>query len=437
MPPLYYFLLHGWGLVSQELGWLRLLSLILSIGVVIVSYLWMCRLAGRQVGLLTAFIVAISPLQIYHAQDLRPYALLSLTILSYWYFFLRLWQDGKKQQVLNWIGLILASLASLYTHNLAGFMLLPPYFFLLFRKNWKWLLKLGGLHLITLLFFLPWLMVLPGQIEKIQTAFWTPRPGIVEVFQTTLMWASNLPLSEPLLLIASVLVISSFILVIMETWRARRRLGDLTFVLWCSFLPGLLLFVISYIMRPVYVSRGMLATYLALDGLAAWVVWQGWQKGGGKLLLGALVLAAAVTLPYQITYLEFPRSPFEKAMTDLTPQVQEGDVILHDIKLSFFPSLFYAPDLPQKFLADIPGSSNDTYAVGSQEAMQLFPDENIEVGSEGANRVIFIMFEQTRMDYLALGLTEHPALAWLNDHGKVEKVETWTDLKAYFYRMEP
>ena len=210
MPPLYYFLLHGWGLISQELGWLRLLSLILSIGVVLVSYLWMCRFAGRQVGLFTAFIVAISPLQIYHAQDLRPYALLSLTILSYWYFFLRLWQDGKKQQVFNWMGLILASLASLYTHNLAGFMLLPPYFFLLFRKNWKWLLKLGSLHSVTLLLFLPWLMVLPGQIEKIQTAFWTPRPGVVEVFQTILMWASNLPLSDPLLWIASVLVFSSF-----------------------------------------------------------------------------------------------------------------------------------------------------------------------------------------------------------------------------------
>ncbi|MDO8969156.1 MAG: glycosyltransferase family 39 protein, partial [Saprospiraceae bacterium] len=84
MPPLYYFLLHGW-IQSGGLGlaWLRLLSVLLNLGGVLFLYGITVRLAGDRAGLWAAFLSAISPLQIYHAQDLRMYALLVLCQLGY------------------------------------------------------------------------------------------------------------------------------------------------------------------------------------------------------------------------------------------------------------------------------------------------------------------------------------------------------------------
>jgi mannosyltransferase len=69
MPPLYYFLLHGWMQAGGPgLVWLRLLSVLLNLGSLLFLYGLTTRLAGEKAGLWSAFLCAISPLQIYHAQ---------------------------------------------------------------------------------------------------------------------------------------------------------------------------------------------------------------------------------------------------------------------------------------------------------------------------------------------------------------------------------
>lgn len=437
MPPLYYFLLHGWGLVSGELWWLRLFSVSLSLASIGLLYGVTRRLAGENAGLWAALLAAISPLQIYHAQDLRMYALTTCLVMGYLYFFVRLWQREGRQRIGDWAGVILCSAAAFYAHNLAGFLLLSPYVFLLFRKAWKLIFRLGLAHTASLVLFSPWLNLLPGQVEKIQVAFWTPRPGVVEVIQAGLLSAANLPLASNWLLTAAILSLGSLCLVGLEWWRRRKNLGGVALLAWAAVLPGLLLFLLSYLMRPLFVPRAFLAAYLAWDGLAGWAIWQAWKKGGGKVLLGLFVLAAGVTLPYQLTFSNFPRSPFQAAMVDLAAEQQAGDVIIHDNKLSFFPAHFYAPGLAQKFLGDEPGSTNDTYAAISQQAIGLIPQESLEQAAEGYERVIYLVFMQTLADFEALGASQHPGLAWLESRGRLERVESWNDFQAYTYRMEP
>ncbi len=436
MPPLYYFLLHLWGMVSWDLWWLRLLSVILSLVSVALIYQITCKLADVQAGLFASVLAAISPLQIYHAQDLRMYALTTCLVMGNFYFFIRIWQIQGKQRVADWLGLILCSAGALYAHNLAGFLLLFPYGFLLLRKAWKWILKLGLAHIFSLILFSPWITRLPDQVEKIQRAFWTPRPGIVEVVQAGLLSASNLPLAEDWLIPAAILSLGAISLVLVELWRGRRKLGDVRLLIWCATLPGMILFVMSYLMRPLFVPRAFLAAYLALDGLAGWAIWQAWKQGGGKILLGLFILAATLTLPYQLTFSEFPRSPFQAAMADMTAERQAGDVILHDNKLSFFPAFYYAPGLEQKFLADESRTANDTYALASQQAIGLVPQANLSEATEGASRVIFIVFKQTQQEFLEMGYDQHPNLDWLEAHGTLEKTNTWNDLLAYYFQME-
>ena len=86
-PPLYYWLLKIWISLfgDSEVG-LRSLSVGLAVGLVYVIGVLGTRLFSARVGLLAAFIAALSPLQIYYAQEARMYMLLallsSLTVLG-------------------------------------------------------------------------------------------------------------------------------------------------------------------------------------------------------------------------------------------------------------------------------------------------------------------------------------------------------------------
>ncbi len=98
MPPLYYFLLHFWMSLGQSLWYLRGMSVLLSLASVVMLY-WLVRdLLGKPAGLAAAFIAAISPLQIYHAQDLRMYALLALCQVAYAFFFTRIWKNSQQSR---------------------------------------------------------------------------------------------------------------------------------------------------------------------------------------------------------------------------------------------------------------------------------------------------------------------------------------------------
>jgi mannosyltransferase len=78
-PPLYYWLLHGWMQVfgDSEVA-VRSLSAVAGVLLVALIYRLGARLFGAWAGLLAAFIAALSPFQIYYAQEARMYALLTL-----------------------------------------------------------------------------------------------------------------------------------------------------------------------------------------------------------------------------------------------------------------------------------------------------------------------------------------------------------------------
>lgn len=437
MPPLYYFLLHFWMLASRELWWLRLLSVLLSLGMVLLAYAWVARLASSKAGLWAAVFTAVSPFQIYHSQDLRMYALLGLSQLAYFWFFIRIWQsETGKARRWDWIGLILCGTAAMYSHNLAIFGLVTADLFLLIRREWKKLWALMAAQVIIGVLALPWLWMVPGQVEKIQRAFWTPRPGLADIIQAILVFNVHLPLEGAWMTAALALSILVFVLALFETWLARKK-GAGTGLLVVVFL-GLpaLLFAVSYIIRPVFVPRGFILASLAYYGLIGAAAARRWQHGIGKLLAGAFILASVMSLPFFYRFESFPRSPFKAAAQALQAESQPGDVIVHDNKLSQFPMHYFAPNLPQKFIADEPGSFNDTYALASQQAMKIFPDPDLQTAVGGAESVYFVTFSVTIAEYEAMGAGQHPGLAWLEKTYQLAGKQTFGDLEIYHYTQK-
>lgn len=80
-PPTYYTLLVGWmRLFGTSEAAMRSLSLVASVGTVPLVYLLAREFAGVAVALLAALLFALSPMQIYFAQEARAYALMLLPV---------------------------------------------------------------------------------------------------------------------------------------------------------------------------------------------------------------------------------------------------------------------------------------------------------------------------------------------------------------------
>ncbi len=436
MPPLFYFILHFWLFLGRELWFVRFLTVLISLGCVYLAYRLVWELTDNpKAGLWTAFLVGISPLQIYHAQDIRMYALLAFSELAYALFFSRIWRNGEglRDHWGDWLGLVASGAVAMYTHNLAVFWIAVPLAFLFFKRDWrslgKVLLAVGLIGLISL----PWLIKIPGQVEKIQTAFWTPRPGLVEIFQSILMFTATLPLPQPWLMVCAVLSVQILALVGFEVLKGIKGEDALLFLVSFAVLPPALMFVISYLIRPVFVTRGFLAASFAYYGLAGWVISKGWKRHVGKIVAVGFVAAVILSLPYQLSFAEFPRSPFREAVEELEKVSNAESLVLHDNKLSYFPCYFFAPDLRQAFLPDQPGSINDTLAAGTQAALGIFPEEGIAEAVEGINRVYFVTFETTLQNYEILDDSTYPTLDWLNSHYQLVNEQAYNDLLVFTF----
>jgi mannosyltransferase len=126
-PPLYYYLLHFWMRVfgNSEFA-VRALSALLGTGLVYLTYLLGRSLLNYWLGLVAAFLSAISPFQVYYSQEARMYILLAtLSALSVYSFVRFLEAEAAKTQNTQhttrntylWTVLyIIATALSLYTH---------------------------------------------------------------------------------------------------------------------------------------------------------------------------------------------------------------------------------------------------------------------------------------------------------------------------------
>lgn len=433
MPPLFYFLLHFWLKISRELWFVRLLPIVLNLATVAVLYYLASALAGKNAGRGAALAAAVMPLQLYHAQDVRMYALVLFFETTYALFFYRLWirQDAKRKWW-DWTGLILAGTAALYSHNLAAFGLAAANVILLLRRRWRSLFELLATQAVTGILFIPWLVMLPGQIQKIQTAFWTPSPGVVEVVQALIQFGPNLPLPDGWIEAGTVLAVLLVVITGLETWRDRKTTPNLDFMLAYALTSPLALFLVSYIMRPVFVARGFLAASIGIYSLIGRVMMRRTARGAAFLLLGVTAASAALGIWQMATFAEFPRSPFREAAEALASSPDNEVLVLHDNKLSAFPMAYFAPELNQHFLADAAGSPNDTLAIGTQDALNWHADADVQAAAAGVDSLVFVVFDETIAEYRLAG-QPHPVMAWLNQYYRLTDRKSFNDLQLLWY----
>jgi len=438
MPPLYYFLLHFWMKVSSNIVFIRLLNIILGLLVIYAVFRFGKEISGNLTGWIAALLTAFAPIQIYHAQEVRMYIILELSLLIYAWMSWRIFVAGNVRK-LNWIILIAGGVGAFYSHNLAIFVMVVPDFILIFQKQWRNLGKLIIAQCVMILLFLPWLLFVPGQIEKIQTAFWTPKPGLVEIIQGVGNLYGFLP--QPIIVTAIILILSlqALALIGIQAWKNRSN-GKIKILFAWALIPPVLLFITSYLMRPVFVPRAFITsgifTYL-LAGVLATIALQGvgrqhYFKAAVISLL--FLLVSLVSLPNFYLFNEFPRSPFREVAGQLASECQSDCLVVHDNKLSYFPMVIYQPYIAQAYIQDEPGTHNDTLAVVSQRAMGRMASRTAIEASNGAQHVYLILFDRALVEYKGLGLEIAPSLKSLETEYELFDIDSVGDLQIYHLR---
>jgi hypothetical protein len=113
--------------------------------------------------------------------------------------------------------------------------------------------------------------------------------------------------------------------------------------------------------------------------------------------------------------------------------VQPQDVILHSNKLTMLPVHYYAADLPQRYVADPPGSGSDTLSKDTQQILGVHADATIEEAVGSAERVWLVIFDQAIQEYLDAQATNHPHLDWLEQNFRQAQSKSWGDARVILF----
>lgn len=133
-PPAYYLIAHFWlEFFGTSETATRFLSALFGIASVPLIFLVARELFGKRIGLLSAFLMAVSEFQIYYSQETRFYSLFGLMTLLSFFLFIRALTSGRK---FHFVLYVVATILLFYSHAFGVFVLAAQnlYFFLRWKR---------------------------------------------------------------------------------------------------------------------------------------------------------------------------------------------------------------------------------------------------------------------------------------------------------------
>ena len=408
LSPLYYVLEYEWSAIAGDsLTSMRVLSVLLGLLCMVLLFAVARRLAGDRVALLAAWLLAMSLVHVYYAQEVRFYALLCVcALVSMWGLSGLLYRGGRGGWWLHGLGNVLM----LWTHAFCLlFFAAQGLFLLLFRRrDGRLLLRWFLLQAAIGMAFAAWVLFLRYDFRTHSQAYSDVPPTLRTLANTFMVFAggrfsnlnpaSYLPgafsldhiIALAMLLLAAWAVLWSFI---NASARERETVGLL--ILWWLG-PVLALFAVSLLWRPCYFDRYVLYSSFAWYILAAvgisrvrtcWLRW----------LMAAALLAA---LLYQDLAMPRPfRADYQSAARCIALDPNPRPVV-HALKLFNTLGVQYSKPLSRDRITQFEGF--DELCAGTETA-----------AAEGHSVwVVFYRWERTsefeaRMGQARLGCERH------------------------------
>jgi 4-amino-4-deoxy-L-arabinose transferase-like glycosyltransferase len=375
-PPLYYTLLHFWLIFGDGESALRSLSALAGIATIPIMYGLGSTIGGHRLGLLAAFLLAVSPLHVQFSQEARMYAL--LTLAATWAMWGLAWLLKKPEKAVQpigsgwrawwqarhsagtwdrtgwvtdvaWLAYVLGTTAALLSHNTAIF--LPIAANLAAGVEWwphrrersgflrNWLLAQG----IVMLLWSTWLPAFFIQSLMVYREFWIPKPDLLYVLVTMQMLYASFIGPSPLLRPWLDLIVLGVAVIGFWSWRRERRWLTFTLALWLVAPIGEL--VVS-IWRPIFYIRTLIWTSIPLYlAIAAGVVQLGsltslprritWQRAA---LIALIAINSGGLGNY---YFGFQKEAWDQGAAYVAQRVRPDDLVLFNATWVQIPFDYY------------------------------------------------------------------------------------------------
>jgi len=400
-PPVYVSLAHFWikffGTSEDATRSLSALAGILAIPLI---YMIGQLLFDRRVGLIGAFLMAISQFQIYYSQDFRYYSLFVLMTLFSFLFFI---QALKKRRLIYFVFYVLATISMFYTHTFGVFIIAAQaiYYLLSLRRYRNLILHWFLSQIVILLAMLPSIINIFDKAKAGKSgpswlpdpSFWTPLITIRNYVGSGLDYPTWFTLFMGL----------SFFLfgtLLFAVWKGRKqRLGvvkrpsrilkglsikrnELLLVSFWLLVPILLPFILSKVLGPMYHDRYTICASPALYILVALVITNIKNVVPEIISLGLIVIVIAPGL--HEFYVRPVKEQWREAAAFVEKNEKDGDIIIlaglgkTRIRDSF--NWYYRGDLPECRINNRP--RND----------QQFDDE-LDLCLKGSNRLWVVVRE--------------------------------------------
>ncbi len=265
-PSLYYFIMAGW---TKIFGFseasLRFPSLLFNSICVLLVYLLGKELFNRRCGLYAALLTALSPFQLWYAQEARCYSMLACCALASAYFqylsIVRQDNGGPAYGTRKYIFVSLAcAIAGIYTHPYYIFFAAAQVicFFVYSGKD-----RLSGSALWTALTaaaFIPLLAQSWTRLSHTLNAYWIPPPGwrSLPITLENFVLGYNSSLAAYRLFDAVAVVLCAAALRRIQRNPAERKTAGFSCLLLA--FPVLAAFAFSRLFVPMYLDRGLIVS---------------------------------------------------------------------------------------------------------------------------------------------------------------------------------
>lgn len=430
-PLLYYTLLDLWTrVVGQSPFAVRLLSVIFGVGTIALLYGLIRDLFGIRPALWSAFVIAVAPFHIQYSQEARMYALLGLLSVAATWALVR----GMKTEGWGaWIVFGVLSALCMYTQQLAAFTLIALGLIPILARDRGKILRLLVAVGVAVLIYLPWLINLPAQFEKVGS-YWVqqPTPASVLLSLWSFVFVEYPATGAQAVFVSTALLLILLILIVLTVVRRPDRW--VLMLVWLTLVPMLGLYLVSQV-RPIYITRALIPSAIMLYGLIGVCIarfltytlplW-GIVRAGFALLAAAGIVTGLI-IHYR--WDTFPRPPF----ADFIAEVDPGSRIIHANKISMLSAAYYArvqgKPIDPYYLRDVPGSPEDTLAASTQDVLALPASACIQEAARSADEVQYVIFQRQLAEQ---GNTD-PGLQWLQEHYRLVAAVPYNDLRVFTF----
>ncbi len=394
-PPLHLIVLHLWQQVfgSGDVA-VRALSGVASLASIPLVAVIARRLLGERIALVAAALFALSPVQVYFAQEARVYTIVTLTCLVSIAFLLRAAESPRRWG--SWAGYGIATFLAMYAHYFAAFVVVAQLVWLVWIYRFERRVMTSAAVTLAVAGFAYSLVWLPslvaqatakGNLSRASETWYLHILGSPLVFGmgTTLVWKGTV---TPLRLVAGGLGLVGLCCTAgIGAWSLRRNRESLVLLVAWMLAPVVVPLLVSLTLFPFYnVRYGLVAAPAYYMLIAAGLI----SLGRRLRACAAVCLALPSALSLYFYFTTQVKHDWRGAAAWMAAHCRQGDVLAFDADIGETPFARYAgPDGSRIRLLAPPNRSPAVRYWGTSPRKE--PEHSVSADLEAASRVWLVL----------------------------------------------